>query len=82
MKRYFTTYFGCSYTLVARDPAHALELIRGSDGDFDETRASEGEGPVFTELTPDEAATKKIWDDGMRIPLDQFPLGTIASSEF
>lgn len=80
-KRFFRVFFGIDYTVVARDEAHALEIVREADADFDETIAEDGE-PVFVEISADDAHTQMIYDDGIGSPLASFPLGTYASSEF
>lgn len=85
-KRFYDVIFGIDYTIVARDEAHVLDLLREADFDFAETLASEG-APCITELSPERAAAMTIWDDNAetadgRVPLLEMPLGTMASSEF
>ena len=81
-RRYFDVDFGIRYTIVATDEWHALLLLRESDADFEETLAELGE-PDFVELTPDQITARRLYDDGSGpYPITEFPLGTVASSEF
>lgn len=91
-RRYFSVDFdSVSYTVVARDEAHVKELIPGifdthtggaeyQDRSYAETVADSG-APEITETTGDTT----IWcdeRDGLQHPINTYPLGTWACSEY
>lgn len=91
-RRYFSIeHDHVSYTVVARDEAHAKEDFRRiydehtggakyQDRSYDESVAECGE-PLITEIP----GTTTIWDDGrdaLQHPINTYPLGTWASSEY
>jgi len=77
-----------SYTVVARDRAHALELMPeivmaqyGGDTSYAELLGNGADAPDIREI-PGET---NIWDDGRdgkQHPINTYPLGTWASSEY
>ena len=81
MKRYFDVDFGIDYTMVARDQAHVMEILKEADGDFDENLAELG-GAVIVEIPEEEAHKRMVWDDQVRCSLTTFPIGSYFSSEF
>lgn len=91
-RRYFSIDFDCvSYTVVARDEAHVKEIFPGiydaltggaeyQDRSYTEAIADSGD-PEITEI----AGTTTIWcdqRDGLQHPINTYPLGTWASSEY
>jgi len=89
MKRYFRIDFDCiRFSIVARDREHVVELLkehyRTMDDNYEEQRAANGD-PDIVELTTEQAASHKLWDDardGGLYPMTTFELGAVASSEY
>lgn len=91
-RRFFKTEWGISYTVVARDEAHATQLIRESDQDYDETHEEMGGPPNWQEIPLDSAKTITIYDEcrgkiydehaGVHVPLAEMPMGAVMSPEF
>lgn len=89
-KRFWKVEFDCiSFSMVARDREHVMELLRdyyrntGEVGEFEEKLAIEV--PDICELTEEQAALVTPFDDrrdGKRYPLTTFELGAVASSEY
>lgn len=93
-RRYFSIEHDCiSYTVVAESEAAALAMMPGihalmcgvigdqtPDPTWEETIADSGQ-PIIEEISGDTT----IWDDGrdgLQHPINTYPLGTWASSEY
>jgi hypothetical protein len=92
VKRYFNVEFDCvSFTLVTDDPSKITDMIKQwylnageTEAYFREKLAKHGD-PCVVELTEEEAATKKGFDDrrgGGSYPINTFELGALLSSEY